>query len=126
MKKATILKAILNGGKILKGLKLIKEVWQYAKALIVILGSSLIVNVLNFLNGFSWLESGILNAGIMVGNVVGIIYTIVIGIKIILKLIPVVKEIIENPITQKVVKRIKEKLKKDDDIIIDAEPVEED
>lgn len=124
--KKVILKAILNGGKILKGLKTIKEAWKYVKALIIILGSSLIVNVLNFLNGFSWLESEILKAGIIVGNTVGIIYTITIGIKVVLKIIPLVKEIIKNPITQKVVKWAKEKLKKDDDdIIIDAEPVED-
>lgn len=126
MKKIVkILTNLLKGGKILKGLKIVKEILNFLKAILIIIGGSFIVNTLEFINSFRFLNSSIIT---MITNCITwtmYLYIVIQTIKTLLRFIPLIKEIIENPISKKVIEWIKERLKKDDDIILEAEEVEE-
>lgn len=105
-----ILKSLIKGGKILKSLKIIKEILSFLKFIFIIIGGSFIVNTLEFINGFRFLNSSITGLLITCITYTMYMYIVIQTIKTLLRFIPLIKEIKENEIVKKAGKKIKTNL----------------
>lgn len=107
----TILTNLLKGGKILKGLKIVREILGFVKTICIIVGSSFIVNTLEFINSFRFLNSSIITMLTSCITWTMYMYIAIQTIKTLLRFLPMVKEIIKNPLIENIKNNIKENLK---------------